>query len=323
MALITVLLLLSAVGLLAAAAAVLCRYTAVETMTATAVTRERYRAESTLNRVVYLLQQDIRRFPARTLGEVDYNDTLHVERWMADSVERELELGDEIMHYRILDATGGDSIAGDSPRTELVERFLPARKDWNTEENDDFLTFLTRLDDYIDADDNNSLRGMEAQDYRHLGIPALPRNGIMQFREEILWVPNAGRYLPPEDGQLRQLMVIAPAELDAPERVDGKRNLFAVPLSFIVDQCDLDDNEERKVQQALEDWRNLKKPLTDSLELPLQTRLAEQFSLVESGTYVIDIQTGSPERLGASLTVTLKMAPGLHFLEFYEHFFYQ
>lgn len=76
---------------------------------------------------------------------------------------------------------------------------------------------------------------MESQHYRSAGVPVLPRNRPLQFREELLWLPGAGKLYPPsENGVLDAIRLIPPEKAARshraaePLRDSGRRDRRAV-----------------------------------------------------------------------------------------------
>ena len=161
---------------------------------------------------------------------------------------------------------------------------------------------------------------MESQHYRSAGVPVLPRNRPLQFREELLWLPGAGKLYPPsENGVLDAIRLIPPEKLRA---LTGRPNLYATPAAVIAERCALTAEESEQLRNALELWRKKRLPLAESLPPGLAGKLEMNFSTRESGAYTIQADASSPENPGVRLRVTVRPVTGSRSFEYYEFFSY-
>ena len=318
-ALITVMLLLVGLGLVAAAAAMLGLSLLVEADSTAARAREQYRAESALNRAIWLLRLDLAENTDRTLGGDDYqNRMIRHERFPADGVDRALSLGGKEVPVRILDAAAGISL---TPFATLAERLTERRRLDNRDrmvdftETNAFQNFLERLEDALDEDTFRRLNGMETAEYAKNGMAHLPRDGGFEFREEFLTIPGAAEVLAPEEGFLHGFNVLPPAGLDA---VAAKPSLYSSAPAMIRRIAELDDREQAKFVAARESWRRDRVPLSKSLDIALYRKLAEKIPSEESGLYRIEIGRAEGPA-GAAISAVLVPRPGTRFLEFYEY----
>lgn len=135
---------------------------------------------------------------------------------------------------------------------------------------------------------------MESQHYRSAGVPVLPRNRPLQFREELLWLPGAGKLYPPsENGVLDAIRLIPPEKLRA---LTGRPNLYATPAAVIAERCTLTAEESEQLRNALDLWREKRLPLAESRLRPCR-KLEMNFSTRESGAYTIQADASSPGKI--------------------------
>ncbi len=322
-ALISVLLLLSALGVLTAAAIAAGLYLNWEVAGSEKRARDFYRAESALNRTVYLLKMDVASYPDRTLGEVDYGSRFLAERMMADGTFRTCTVADGgvTLTVELTDAAGRFSL---EPFSTLAER-LAARRNRaligtmpDLDQERRFGVFQARLADAFDADSFRSLDGMEQPEYVRAQLPNLPRNGDWQFREEILQVPGAAEFFHSSgNGLLDTVNLIAPAGLPA---LPGGVRLYSSTLDDIVEALDMNDRERDRLDAALTAWRSARIKLSKTLDRELYSKITVSDQVVnrESGIYQLEIGDGKSVKLNA--TFSLNRGP-VAFLEFYEYVF--
>ena len=225
-ALIAVLLLMGTIGVLVASAVAVSQYATAETDTFAALQRSALEAESAANRTLCLLLSDRLRHADRRLGR--RNDD-RKERFLADGTEHIHMQGDGRISIRIFDAVAGLDLSGRAPIRQLSPR--------GTAKSEAREQVLARLEDYVDADDLVRNQSMEMPHYRAAGIPVLPRNRPLQFREEWLWIPGTAHIYPPSaDGRLWTFRVIPPENM---RPLAGRPNLLATPAAIIAEQCGL------------------------------------------------------------------------------------
>ena len=308
-ALVTVMALIASIGVLVASAVAISQYSAAETDTFASLQRSALEAESAANRTLCLLLADRAKNADRRLGaETDGT----AERFLADGTEHTVTAGERTVSVRIFDAVAGLDLAGRNPARQLTNPKLA--KDEPREE------LIARLEDYADSDDLAKPGGMESQHYRSAGVPVLPRNRPLQFREELLWLPGAGKlYLPSENGVLDAIRLIPPEKLRA---LTGRPNLYATPAAVIAERCTLTAEESEQLRNALELWRKKRLPLAESLPPSLAGKLEMNFSTRESGAYTIQADASSPENPGVRLSVTVRPVTGSRSFEYYEFFSY-
>ncbi len=308
-ALIAVLLLMGTIGVLVASAVAVSQYATAETDTFAALQRSALEAESAANRTLCLLLSDRLRHADRRLGR--RNDD-RKERFLADGTEHIHMQGDGRISIRIFDAVAGLDLSGRAPIRQLSPR--------GTAKSEAREQVLARLEDYVDADDLVRNQSMEMPHYRAAGIPVLPRNRPLQFREEWLWIPGTAHIYPPSaDGRLWTFRVIPPENM---RPLAGRPNLLATPAAIIAEQCGLNEEECQQLRQALTLWREKQVPLEEHLSPGLTGKLNMHFSTRESGVYTILVNTASPEHPGRRLSLTVRPVVGDRYWEYYEFFYY-
>ncbi|MPM64081.1 hypothetical protein SDC9_110967 [bioreactor metagenome] len=310
-ALITVLALMATLGVLAASAVAISSYAAAETDTFTSLQRSILEAESVANRTLFLLLSDRAKYADRRLGEPEVSAG---PRFLADGTKHEFIVNDRPVTVRIFDATSGVDISGRNPSRQLSSLF-PSK-----ERNEALEVLNARLDDYADNDELVRDRGMEAPHYRAAGIPELPRNRPMQFREELFWIPGAAGLFPADPaGRSGAVRLIAPEGL---RPLSGRASLYASAPEEIAARCLLTETETEQLKQAFEAWREGRKPLRETLPPGLLGKLEVNYSVRESGAYSIVVDTASPEYPGCRLAVTVRPSVGGRAIEYYEFIHY-
>lgn len=286
--------------------------------TSTQLSDSVYRNESALNRTLWLLMNDRVLFSDRAIKpESEY--LVRRERFRADGMPHTFEVDGVPVEVRIRDMNAGLNLSGYNPAAAFD--YLRVRLDREPELHDRLDAFRNRLLDYVDSDDllrNNSL---ERADYEFQGLAPLPRNSIMQYREESLWIPGGEYFLnPDENGDLNDVNLIAPRGL----RFSGGRpHFFSASPKLIQEKCDFSDRETETVLKCRE--RILTGEIsTDESFAPyplLYESIKKQFSLVESSYYSFEVrlspESGLPGRvLKTSVQVHNSLGEsGFHFFE--------
>lgn len=304
-ALITVLALMATLGVLAASAVAISSYATAETDTFTSMQRSILEAESAANRTLCLLLSDRARHADRGLGAVDPEG----ERFSADGTKHEFLVNGRPATVRIFDAVSGIDVSGRTPARQL----FPSQ-----EQNEAREALSARLADYTDGDGLVRDSGMEAPHYRAAGIPELPRNRPLQFREELLWIPGASELFPAdESGRLNPARLIAPEGL---RPLSGRPNFYAADPPEIAARCRLTILEAERLEQAFALWRAERKPFTETLPPGLFGKAELHYSVRESGAYTIVVDTAMPDHPGCRLSVTVRPSANARMIEYYEFF---
>lgn len=286
-ALISVLCLIFSAGILTAATLALSQSGTFAMSAHLELQRSMLIAEGVAARVQFLMAADRNLFPNDKPGAVDYTLYEH-DRFMADGVKHTLEYYGEVVSVVVRDAVSGWDMS--SSGYQSVLNSIAAQDDAGDDLVDLVNQVSHRLGDYLDSDEDIREYGQEAADYEDQMKKPLPRNGAMQFREELLYIEGFTELFPlDKDGRLSNIRLIPPENTSS---LSGTQTLFTADREMIKLQCDLSEDELDTVEDALERWRSEQVLLTDSLDEELLSRLQSKFSTVESGAYTVEISSG-------------------------------
>jgi len=284
-----------------------------------------YRAEGAVDRAIWLLRNDRKLHPTRSLGSVDYaGGGDEIERYMADSTKHKLNYYGGKVTVSILDAASGKDIAGPNPTKYLAlqqSAFGDDVKKWER-----YKMLMNAIRDYVDSNDFVTINGgMEAKGYEELGLAPLPRNDRFEYREELLLVPGAEEFfLPDKYGIVSSLRIIAPIGL---RPIRGKENFFSTNKQNFITNGSFDQNEYEAVVEARQQWEEDGVSLADTLNPELLSKVKSKYSMRESGFYTFLVKAQPGENLPGkvftcTLQVPLNLTSGKDF-QFYEWRFLQ
>ena len=324
-ALIMTLCMLTIVMLLAGSAVAISQYAERDSYTYAEINRSAYVAESAAYRIYWMLLNDRKKFPSRDIGGNDNNTgTENEERYQADGrirVFKGYEKNERDIKYRIIDAVNGLNISGYAPQRDLLNSLqnMPeneaAAKRWKLED------FIKKIQDYVDSEDIPRLNSWEKSEYAQANLINLPRNRPLQYREELLLVPESSLICTPDkSGRLSSIRLIAPKGLPA---IVGRPSLYSTPLNQIMDHCNLTVQDRNMLSAAMSEWLQNGTPLKDTLSAGLLQLLELYFGTSESSFYTVLIDTSAPMRPGIRLAVTfqLQFTSNLQ-IQFYEFMSY-
>jgi hypothetical protein len=217
--------------------------------------------------------------------------------------------------FKILDAVSGIDVSGTRPDRYMT--FMTTQFKDNQQKFEEFKSFCSRILDYVDHDDFLRLDGMEQGDYEQERLFNLPRNRPMQYREELLLIPGMEKYFKPDaDGRLSSITIIAP---DKMRKLMGRPNLYSAPLSLITQKCNFDESETEQVKEAMQEWKQNRKPFAETLDSGILSKLSIYFSTRESGNYTILVNTSTSQTPGSKLAVTFTPNSTNPKTEYYEY----
>lgn len=291
MALVAVLGVLAVAGLMIAHLAVLGEVVQRESAVAAERMRLKYAAESAVGDALWFYVVDRRLFANRSLGQLDVaRENSDWEPWMLDG-RRHRGGEDTTVTLALFDATGGIDLSGDSPGSELRDRLDPEE----TDRNERIRAFLDLAADYADGNDlRREPYGKEREDYEAEGIFNFPRNGPLQFREEVYWLEGW------RDALSGHIQLIPPRNVQVGGRTPGRARAAGRPPFFssspalIQNVLRLTDNELELVLEARRAWREERVLLSDSLDADLLGRINSSFSFAESGLATIEARAAAP-----------------------------
>jgi len=297
-ALLVVLGVAAVVGVMAAHLAVLSEVTAREAFVAAARDELKYAAESAAERALWLFLADRATYANRTLGqELIGREDPAAEVWMTDGKPHQLTVGNATVTVTLHDADSGLDFSGtaadglrDLLRSDDVSQQIAVDR------------FLDVLADYVDADDQERLHGMERRDYEAEDYPDLPRNGPLQFREEAYWLKGLGDALTHVAGGTGSGVVKPTALRPIPPRGcsfsqsragragtgrAGLPSFFASHPTVLRLVGGLTDAELSLVLEARARWQATGEPLEQNLTPDILGRLRTRFSFLESGVAAV------------------------------------
>ncbi|MFA6293260.1 MAG: hypothetical protein WC637_15850 [Victivallales bacterium] len=315
-ALITVLCFVVLVAMITASAVTVSQISNYTSRTFTDRSVSAYLAEGAVARVQWLIIADKKKYSNRTLGDTDYEQEQQ-ERFLADGTLHKIDYYGTEIDVTIFDMSSGYDISGDTP-TRQLEIQKSAFTD-NTEMQEAFSAFVDCVGDYVDKGDFVQLKGMEKSDYTAKGLYPLPRNGRMQFREEIMLVPGFGKiYQPDSYGRLSAFRIIPPQNM---QNMAQNNDFFSAPREQIMSRCGFSSEQADMVIEARNLWKNERIPLSQSLDVGLLTTLKSRFSFRESGFFTILVEASPGQNrakriLAASMQIGNQLTvPGTRYYE--------
>lgn len=271
--------------------------TAREARVAAARARLALAAESACERAYWLLVCDRRAYPERTLGQGTLTrPTESGEGWMTDAREHVLDQDGLPVRVALHDAAAGLDLFGANP----ANAFGVSWQTGDLDADSALARFVDGLSDYVDADDNRRLHGWERAEYERAGYAELPRNGILQFREELCWIAGVSDALPPRaatgtgtpPADLGAARLIPPAGLVYPRQV--RPSFFAASPLLLQRLAHLDEAELAEVLAGRERWAREGITPAESISPGLLQRLNGAFSFQESGIVTLTATATTP-----------------------------
>ncbi len=248
----------------------------------------RYQAESAADTAFWLHLTDRRLFSNRTLGQTDQDDFRTTEGfppWMLDG--RPHLFDDE--HCAVTLNSGESGLVFKNIASSL-------RQGLSAVDDADLLleidAFLDAYNDYVDDNDLRSLNGYEEEDYAADGFPTLPRNGPMEFKAELYWLPGWEYVVSGE------IATLPPMQIPYNYANAARVSIYSATAREIADKLDQDEDsaDVQSVMEALRLWREEGIPLDDTLEMELLVTLKNNFSFLEAGVAVVEANAYDGQR---------------------------
>ena len=299
-ALIIVTLCLSVVFLLAGNTAVQGSLTYRSTLQKSRLLRNQYTAESQLSQQMWNLVYDMRSNGRnRQLGYVNPDQLEEDEepRVMADGLRPTELINDKLISISIEDANRGFDFSGTLTGTKLREiqnKINLNETGTNDTSHESVEDFLASLKDYVDRDDGYRVdgKGAERGDYE---VYDLPRNGNIEYPEEVLWIPGVREALFANHQHLELESANFSLELNKVLRPiaprgskdfakNAKPNFFSASDYELMNLANLTEDQLQEVMEARRLWYDEKISLQESLP-ELYNVLKNHFSFIESGVY--------------------------------------
>ncbi|MGN0867233.1 MAG: hypothetical protein ACI4SG_06110 [Oligosphaeraceae bacterium] len=248
----------------------------------------RYQAESAADTAFWLHLTDRRLFANRTLGQTeddDFRTTEDFPPWMLDG--RPHLMDNE--HCCVTLNSGESGLVLKNMASQL-------RQGLSAVDDADLLlevdAFVDAYNDYVDDNDLRSLNGYEEDDYAADGFYTLPRNGPMEFKAELYWLPGWDTVVQGE------IATLPPMQIAYSYASTTRTSIFSATSWEIASQLDQDEDsaDVQAVMDALRLWREEGIPLEDSLDMELLVALKNHFSFLEAGVAVVEANSYDGQR---------------------------
>jgi len=286
-ALISVLCLIFTAGVLTGAALAISKSGSFNVASHVRLQRSMLVAEGVSNRVQWLIAADRNLYSeSEQLGGTVYDD-YEEDRYIADRVPHVIDYYGEEVQFTISDAVDGVDLSSSAYSGTLNS--LAANRSDETEWTDALTVLREQLADYIDSNgDTTGDDGMEEQNYEELDMKPLPRNGAMQFREELLYLPGfRDLFTTDRQGRLSAVRLIPPSDTVT---LSGSPSLLGASDDMLKSYCNLEDGEVTEVRSAIDAWIKERTPLDESLDAELLGKL-NGLSRQESGVYTVTVES--------------------------------
>ena len=239
----------------------------------------RYQAESAADEAFWMHQTDRRLFSSRRLGVTSENRAdSSFDPWMADRRAHPLYEG----NCQAYIARVEKSIQVSS--TDSFKKHVDVD---DTETLELITDFLNVLSDYTDSDSTARLNGKEDDDYEAEGLADMPRNGDMQFKEELYWLDGW------EDALLGEVTIIPPSGKSLSS--SSNPSFFSASEEEIRRILDADDATMETLLEARRLWTEEGTPLEDSLPADLMANVSSSFSFTETDVAAYIVSSATPE----------------------------
>lgn len=268
--------------------------------------RSMFIAEGVAQRVQWLISADRYLHGSETLGETDYEE-FDYDRFLGDGVPHIIDYYGRQVKVVIEDARQGQRMDGSQFRRSLDTLKV------GMEDDEDFFELVDNLKDkitdYVDTNDDVSNEGLEDSDYEALEMKPLPRNGNIQFREELLYIPGFRDLFPVDkDGLLSSVRLITPENTVT---ISGNPNLLTATRQQIMNYCNITEEDELDaVMDAIKEWKNERVMLSEGSLDPLLLGRLNNLPRRESGVYTIKVSTADEDpRPFKRLIFTIQASP--------------
>ncbi len=313
-ALVAVLGLLLLVSLLTASIVTLSQISSAKAGTLCRLERSMLLAESCAARACWLILNDKQAYKSR---DFVFADDAVIPRFMADGTEHAYQAYDAKYTLSINDMNTGFDISGITPdkNFNIFEKYCFAEK----KAPDALDDFKNRLLDYVDQDSLVRIGGMEAPEYKALGLEPLPRNGPMQYNREVFYIPDAGNFFNVDNNGRPNLRPVAhniPA---------SACSIFNATKTLLIGKLGCSGDEAASIMNAIELWKTRKIPLQQNLPEPVITSLKNNFAFTESGYYTITVSASPHSAVkGRILVFSVKLDKTIPFsgISYYEYTLY-
>jgi len=263
-----------------------------------------YLAEGAAARLQWLVMND-RNTNKNSSSLSNLDNTNEEIRYSADGRIINMDYDDSKISGQIFDMHSGIDISGSNPTKKLKELQVLYQDD--PDKNQEYKTFLDILSDYVDRNSLTHLNGMEKDDYLALDLPPLPRNSKLEYREEILLLPESQNFfLPDKNGRLSEFNIIPPKGMPAFKK--GKDNFFSVDKTILMSKLRIDSEEADDMINSRNKWSKSSEAITDFIDPEMMSKLKSSFSFKDSGYYTLIIKASPGDGMASrTLLVSLKI----------------
>jgi hypothetical protein len=277
---------------------VLSQVTAREAKVLEVRARFKYVAESAASRAFWMLLADRQQHPGdhrNLLQAPAFRENGEDENvWRADGRVHEVKVGDDVARVQLQDAATGLDLSSNKIVSELrayLKNDDPDAVADDPQLQEDKSRFLDVLADYLDTNDFTSLNGKERDGYEAEGQLSMPRNGTLQFREELLWLEKVAECFFPSGNTAPDLQMfrIVPPDPEKFPATSSKPSLLSSNATIIRQRLNLTAAELADVLAARQAYLQENIALSDSLDPALYARLVGSFSVGESGIVSIEV----------------------------------
>jgi hypothetical protein len=238
---------------------------------------------------------DRRRYPDRTLGadQTAARENDGVEPWLMDGRTHSWDGPDGTVAVTVVDANRGLDVSGATAEQTLRAALMVSNDHDRQLAVDEFLDIFA---DYLDADSFRRLHGKEEDGYADDGWPDLPRNGPLQFREELFWLDGlaaaltaargdeASADLPPVRPSEDDFRVIPPPGSSFPR---GRNGAFP-PSQEELQRYFPEAKDQARLREGFARWLG-GEALDQAVPVDLLGQLQQHFSFQESGVATITV----------------------------------
>ena len=239
----------------------------------------RYEAESGADQIFWMHLTDRRLYSSRKLGATNESRAdSDFEPWMADRKAHELP-GENCQGY--IDAVERSMSVANTDS-------LKSNIDVDDVDTQDLITnFINVLNDYTDSDSTARLNGKDDDDYADEGLYDMPRNGDMQFKEELFWLDGW------EDAVRGEITIIPPSGKSLGTTTSSKPPFFSCSEADIQRILDIDEDTLAVIAEARNEWIVSGVSLEDSLPADLMANVSSLFSFTETDVaeYIVSSAT--------------------------------
>ena len=266
--------------------------------------RSRYVAEGAMNRVIWLVAADNNVYNTTDMVDFDYSE-FEEERFLPDGRVRELDYYGTTVKYRIENGMGGISI--DNGVNTVLTNLTRVRSVDDEDFSDAITVFKNRYGDYTDSNDTVNVDGMEAEEYEELEENTLlPRNGALQFREELWYIPDGIKFFPPDRNG--RLTLVNP--LGMGNRRNARPDLFQANYSLLTNYSNLSHEDAVETLRIIGEFKKEPSILSETFDPLLLATLRNYYTISNSGCYRITIENAAGGKPSVKMDATL-FDPGI------------